>query len=290
MALTTVKLTPRIGTEIKADAATLLSGGTVATEIRGLLEERGVIIFRGVNLEDQQQLEFARTLGTVRLGKVYKETKDGGTTVAKESEDGLFKVTFDKSQNPLYTEHLLGTFRWHMDGTWEDIPPLASILSPRVLSPAGGQTEFANTYAAYDDLPESEKKSIDDIRVVHTLEANYREVIPDPTPAQLKDWRSYPDKTHPLVWRHRSGRKSLALSSSATRIVGMEDSESDALLNRMMAWITQPQYVYQHHWKMGDMLMWDNTGTMHRVLRFDINCGRRLHRATLEGEESLAVA
>lgn len=289
MTLTTIKLTPRIGTEIKTDGQTLLKGGSIARQVRTLLEERGVIVVRNANLDDQQQLEFAATLGSIRLGKVYKETKDG-TSVSKESEDGVFKVTFDKSHNPLYTEHLLGTFNWHMDGTWEDVPPLASILTPRILSPTGGQTEFANTYAAYEDLPEADRKLIEHVRVVHTLEANYREVIPNPTEKQLSEWRSYPDRTHPLVWHHRSGRKSLALSTSATRIVGMDAKESGALLNRLMAWVTQRQYVYQHHWQMGDMLIWDNTGTMHRVLRFDIECGRRLHRATLEGEESLAAA
>jgi alpha-ketoglutarate-dependent taurine dioxygenase len=288
MTLSTVKLTPRIGTEIKSDPETLLSG-SVSAEIRTLLEQRGVIIFRDLDFTDEQELALAKTLGTVRFGNLRKETEDGKVTEQKEAEGGIFKVTFDETHNPTFAQYLVGTFCWHMDGTWDDVPPLASMLTPRVLSQSGGQTEFANTYAAYDDLPESEKKFLDTVKVVHTMEANYRDVVPNPTPEQVKDWRSYPTRVHPLVWRHRSGRKSLVLSNSAAEIVGMSKQEGEALIARLVEWTTQPKYVYQHHWRMGDLLIWDNTGTMHRVLRYDMKCGRRLHRVTLNGEEPLAA-
>ena len=112
--------------------------------------------------------------------------------------------------------------------------------------------------------------------------------VPDATDEQMMLWRSYPVRTHPLVWRHKSGRKSLVLSTSASHIVGMHPAESHALLQRLMSWATQPQYVYQHTWRMNDLLIWDNTGTMHRVLPYDMTCGRRLHRFTLNGEEPVA--
>jgi alpha-ketoglutarate-dependent taurine dioxygenase len=289
MALTTVKLTPKIGSEIKADAKTLLSGGAVAKEIRALLEERGVVVVRGLNLTDEEQLKFGESVGTVRKAVVKKKDADGADVQQKETDTGVFKVTFDKKQNPLHADYLYGTFNWHFDGSWEPVPPLASILTPRILSPAGGQTEFANTYAAYDDLPEADKKLFDTLMVNHEQDKNYRNVIANPTAEQERDWMSYPQRQHPLVWRHKSGRKSLVLGSSAARIVGMKDKESEALLERLWAWVTKREYIYQHNWKMGDMLMWDNTGTMHRVLRFDVNCGRRLHRVTLVGEEALAA-
>jgi len=80
------------------------------------------------------------------------------------------------------------------------------------------------------------------------------------------------------------------LSTSGDHIEGMKKTESDALLRRLLDWATRPQFVYQHHWQMGDMVLWDNTGTMHRVLQFDIESGRRLHRVTLEAEEALSKA
>ena len=94
----------------------------------------------------------------------------------------------------------------------------------------------------------------------------------------------------PLVWTHASGRKSLVLSSTAVRIEGMARAEGDALLARLAEHATRPTYVYRHRWRMGDVLLWDNTGTIHRVLPFDMASGRRLHRVTLLGEESLRAA
>jgi alpha-ketoglutarate-dependent taurine dioxygenase len=279
MTLVTVNLIPRIATELKCDLATLVSGAHSA-ELRALLERRGVLVVRGLNMEDDDQLAFAQTLGTVRLG-----------AVRKEGARGITKVTFDNVANPERASyHFRGTFYWHMDGIYDDVPPLASVLTPRVLAPSGGQTEFANTYASYDELPEADKQRFATLKVVHTLERSYRHAIKNPTAEELADWRRTQPKAHPLVWHHRSGRKSLALGTSADYIVGMDRKESDALLDWIMNWMTQPQFVYQHHWKMGDLLMWDNTGTMHRVLPFDMECGRRLHRVTLEGEEPLAAA
>jgi alpha-ketoglutarate-dependent taurine dioxygenase len=275
MTLTTINLKPRVGTELKTDIKTLLSG-SVSAEIRTLLVQRGVLIARGIEMNDEQQRAFTRTLGHLRLG-----------AVKQEGDEGLMKVTFDKKENPTYAEFFPGTFFWHMDGTYEEIPPFATVLTPRVLAPSGGQTEFANNYAAYDDLPDSEKASLEKLQVVHTMQASMLPAIPDATAAQFALWHSYPVRAHPLVWRHQSGRKSLVLSTSASHIVGMHPAESHALLRRLTSWATQPQYVYQHTWQMNDLLIWDNTGTMHRVLPYDLDCGRRLHRFTLDGEEAV---
>lgn len=278
MALTAVDLTPRIGSELKVDVDALMSGA-VAGEIRDLLVQRGVLIARDLHLDDDQQRAFIKTLGDLRLG-----------TVKKEGEDGLMKVTFDKAENPTYAEFFPGTFFWHMDGTYEEVPPFATVLTPRVLSPTGGNTEFANNYAAYDDLPQDEKAFLETLQVVHSMPAAMAHAVPDAKAEDYALWCSYPERRHPLVWRHKSGRKSLVLSTSASHVVGMHPAESHALLTRLMGWATQAQYVYRHEWRMGDMLIWDNTGTMHRVLPYDVSCGRRLHRFTLNGEEPVAAA
>jgi alpha-ketoglutarate-dependent taurine dioxygenase len=278
MALKTIDLARRIGAEIQTDLPTLLDG-RVSQDIRALLVQRGVIIVRGVQMSDAQQRTFASSLGQLRIG-----------TVKKEGADGLMKVTFDKNENPTYAEFFPGTFFWHMDGTYDEIPPFATTLTPRVLSPEGGQTEFANNYAAYEDLPEDEKRYLQTLQVVHTMQAAMWPAYEDVSVEQLALWRSYPVRTHPLVWHHHSGRKSLVLSTSASHVVGMHPAESHALLARLIAWATQPQYVYQHTWRMDDLLIWDNTGTMHRVRPYDVQCGRRLHRFTLDGEEPVRSA
>lgn len=276
MALTTVNLTPRVGSEIKIDQPALLSGRH-AGEIRDLLEQRGVVIFRGMDFSDEDLHTLAATLGDIRI--------DGKEGVKKQS---LMKVTFDKTHSDL-TEYFWGTFSWHFDGAWEDMPPRASVLTPRVLAPTGGETEFINTYAAYDDLPEDRKTLLDGLMTAHTMVETYSRITKNPTEEQLNDWRSYGEKIHPLIWHHQSGRKSIALSNSSEYVVGMDRAESDALLKWLADWCEQPQFVYTHKWQMGDVLIWDNTGTMHRAAPYDIDSGRRLHRVTLTGEEPLSA-
>ena len=273
MALTSRPLTPRIGSEIFADRADLLAG-TQAAEIRALLAERGVLLLRGVAFSDEEEIAFGRTVGRVR--------DDFGHQV--------MPITFDKSFNPKFADYFRSNTLWHFDGSWDDIPPFASILTPRVLSASGGETEFANLYAAYDDLSDADKAMIGNIRVIHSMEASLRRAVPDPTEQQERDWADFPEHPVPLVWTHATGRKSLVLSSTAVRIEGMEAAEGDALLARLAAHATGPKYVYRHRWRMGDVLIWDNTGTIHRVLPFDMASGRRLHRVTLLGEEALREA
>jgi len=278
MALESTDLTPRVGSEFRIDREALLSGAH-ARKIRDLLVARGVIIARGLHLTDDEQRQLARSLGDLRLG-----------TVKKEGDEGLMKVTFDEKVNPEYAKFFFGSQLWHMDGTYEEVPPFATLLTPRVLSETGGQTEFANNYAAYEDLPDDEKTFLDGLSVVHTMQAALFPGKRDCTVEEFALWHSYPNRVHPLVWHHKSGRRSLVLSTSASHVVGMHPAESHDLLQRLMAHATQPQYVYRHAWQMGDLLIWDNTGTMHRVLPFPAESGRQLHRFTLNGEEPVSAA
>jgi alpha-ketoglutarate-dependent taurine dioxygenase len=174
---------------------------------------------------------------------------------------------------------------WHIDRVDIDLPPYASMLNAKRLVSPGGETEFANTYAAYEDLSEADKALIEDLRVVHRVEAATLKVYPDPPAELLALWSSRPAKVHPLVWRHRSGRKSLIVGDTATEVVGMDKADGTALLDRLLAWATRPEFVYVHEWQLGDVVMWNNTGTMHRVRPYDITAGRLLHRTTVLGDE-----
>jgi alpha-ketoglutarate-dependent taurine dioxygenase len=273
MSLTSIDLTPRIGAEIRTDKAALLSG-VHAAEIRALLDRRGVVIARGIGFDDEEELAFGATLGAVRQEFGHK----------------IMKVTLDKKENPEFADYFHATTAWHMDRTHEDVPPLASILTPRVLAPSGGETEFANMYAAYEDLPQAEKDFLEGVRIVHTKLASIAHTLDNPSEADLERLRGYGSKVHPAVWHHRSGRASIVMSASADHVVGMDREEGAALIQRLREWCARPQYVYQHQWRMGDLLIWDNTGTTHRVRPYDHSCGRRLHRVTLLGEERLAEA
>lgn len=268
--LEVIDLTPRIGSEIRADLDTLLSGRAAAT-IREILEQRGVVFFRGLDIGDEQQVAIARTLGTV---------------VQNEGENGIYKISLDETVNQR-AQYLKGSLFWHFDGSLQPYPNLATLLRAVRLSPTGGQTEFCNTYAAYEDLPPADKELIADLRVVHSAERSQYYVTPEMSYEEVVFWQKSPTKTCPIVWTHRSGRKSLLLGATADYVVGMPVEQSRALLARLRDWATQPQYVYRHEWQVGDLLIWDNTGTMHRALPYPEDSGRLMHRTILAGEEPL---
>jgi alpha-ketoglutarate-dependent taurine dioxygenase len=263
-------LKEHIGSEIRTDAETLLSPA-IASAVRNMLVARGVLVFKELHLSDEQQVTLAQMLGTLRA----------------EGVKGIQKITLDKTLNA-NADYLKGSFLWHMDGTHDDVPVFASLLSGRKLSPVGGQTEFANSYLAYDQLPPEMKARIEGLKVVHSVEVSMRRAGVEPTEQNLAYWRSLPNKTHNLVWTHKSGRKSLVIGCHASHVVGMDRQEGEQLLQELVEWTTQPQFVYRHEWTVGDMLIWDNTGVLHRAEPYPVDCGRVMHRTTLMGEEAFA--
>ena len=268
--LEVLDLTPRIGSEIRTDLDTLLSGREAST-IREVLERRGVVFFRGLEIGDEEQVAIAKTLGTL---------------VANEGQGGINKISLDEKVNQR-AKYLRGSMFWHFDGSLQPLPNLATLLRAVQLSEIGGQTEFCNTYAAYEDLPEEDKEAIADLRVVHSAERSQYYVTPEMSYDEVAFWQKSPTKACPIVWAHQSGRKSLLLGATSDYVIGLPVEESRALLARLRDWATQPRYVYQHQWQPGDLLIWDNTGTMHRVLPYPVDSGRLMHRTILAGEEPL---
>jgi alpha-ketoglutarate-dependent taurine dioxygenase len=202
---------------------------------------------------------------------------------------GIYRVTLDRSKNPL-ADYLRGTFDWHIDGCTPsgDEPPIrATLLSARAVAEQGGETEFASTYAAYDHLSDDERARCDSLRVVHALEASQRLVTPDPTPDELARWRRQPTKEHPLVWKHTSGRRSLVIGATTSRVVGMSPEAGRALLDDLLARSTTPERVYRHEWQVGDTVIWDNRGVLHRAERYDPTSPREMLRTTLLGDEPI---
>lgn len=272
MALKTVNLKPKVGTELQASREEFLSGEHGA-QIRDLLEARAVLIIRGCNFNDEEQLQFARGLGDIMaLG-------------GKE----IFKISLDPVANPGAAEYLKGSLLWHIDGAMDLVPSRGSILTARQLpATKEGNTETCNTFAAFQDMPLEEQKKLESLRVVHTMAASQRRTYPDATEEQKKDWDRYEPKIHPLIWTHKSGRKSIVSGVSADYIEGMDIEEGRALLQKLDNFVTQDEYVYSHEWVLGDLLIWDNTVALHRAAPYDPYCGRLMHRCTLVGEEAVA--
>lgn len=285
MTLTASELSPRMGADVKISKAELLSG-VHAKALRALLDQRGVLLFRGLAPDDNELRAIARTLGDLRIGGV-KRGADG--KILNEGDEGILKVSLDEKVNPDYARFLIGNHLWHMDGTYEEIPPLATLFTPFKLSKTGGDTMFANTYAAFEDLPAAEREFLEKLRVTHSMQAGLFPAKRNCSVEEFAIWSSYPQRSYPLVWHHKSGRKSLVLSTSAAYVENMHPAESHDLLQRLMAHATQDKYVYRHKWQLGDLVIWDNTGAMHRVLPFDRESGREFHRCTLNGEEPVTA-
>lgn len=263
-------LTTEIGAQVRGGPDDLVTP-EAARELRELLRQRGVLVFKELNLTNEQQVRLAGMIGTVR----------------EEGEKGIFKITLDTKINP-GADYLKGSFLWHMDGTHDDVPVFASLLTGRKLSEIGGQTYFANSYAAYEALSPEMKERIADLKVVHSFETSMQRAEVERTEANLAYWRSIPNKTHKLVWTHEDGRKSLVIGCHASHVVGMNRAESDKLLGELMDWVIQPRFTYRHEWSVGDMLIWDNTGVLHRAEPYPIDSGRLMDRTTLMGEEAFA--
>jgi len=262
---------PGIGSRILNSKEELLSG-EIATEIRELLEARGVLVFPQVGFTDDEQIAFTKTLGT------YAPEGEG---------EGVTKITLDVKENPSSAEYLKGSLYWHIDGTRNDVPILASLLSCKVPSPKGtGNTGFANTYAAYEALPEDQKAEIEGLRVAHGPWASLFYYEPEPSLAKLKGYQAIGEAELPLVWKHRSGRKSLILGCTAQRVIDVDALKSAQILVGLREWATSEPFSYSHEWEVGDLVIWDNTGTMHRAEAYDPTCGRMMHRTKLQGEES----
>jgi len=122
---------------------------------------------------------------------------------------------------------------------------------------------------------------------VHSLEASQRRVSADPSPEELARWRARPTHEHPLVWTHRSGGKSLVLGASADYVVGMDLDEGRALLAELLDRATAADKVYSHDWSVGDTVIWDNRGVLHRAAPYDPDSPREMLRTTVRGDEPI---
>jgi alpha-ketoglutarate-dependent taurine dioxygenase len=271
--ITVKKLSDTVGAEVlDVDRDRLLADDSVPEACLEALDAHGVLLFRDLHLDDASQVAFCKRLGEV-------------VSVPSHPIPEITVISLD-SANPL-AEYFRGAFEWHIDGSMDDIPSKASVLTAHVTSETGGETEFASTYAGYDDLTDAEKERYRSLRVLHTFEATQRRIYPDPTPQQLADWTSRPPKEHPLVWEHQWGRCSLVIGATASHVVGMDMEEGRALLDDILARTTAPGRVFRHTWSVGDTVIWDNRGVLHRACPYDSTSPREMHRTTLVGDEPI---
>lgn len=270
---------PHIGGTIRIDKARLCDADVVQA-IRDALEDRGVLVFPRLGLTDAEQLAF-----TDAFGQRLNYTSSAPGTTGDESD--VYRIALGKGGR-LDPEFVLATWFWHMDGVTVDQPlPKATMLSARQLSDTGGQTEFASTFAAYAELPDSEKRALDGLEVIHRLEAAMKFVYREIPAERLERFRRSPEMVLPLVWTQPDGRKSLVLGTHADEVIGMPYTAGRSLIARLMEWAGQPAFSYSHDWQEGDFVIWNNHGVMHRVVPYDDDSGRDMHRTSIMGDQRL---
>ena len=242
--------------------------------------EHQVLVFRDQRFDDESQIAFSRNFGELE------------TMIAHPGNDwnpGHISVmtNLGKDGTMLPLDHPAMTHRerneaWHSDSSFKPVAALASLLAARIVPPAGGNTEFASERAAYDDLPVARRAELERLTAVHRM------THPD---KESDDGYRDEDKqrhvvTHPLIRTNPvNGRKALYVGAHAQEIVGMPPKEGRKMLDELTAFCTQPKYVYSHHWRDGDAVMWDNRCTLHRATPFDkTRYKRKLHRTTIAGK------
>lgn len=250
-------------------------------QIRGGMDKYSVLVFRGQQFTDEEEMDFARRLdgelhaktGASALGKSRLGT-EAIADISNVTGDGALQKPDDRSR--LYS---LGNRLWHTDASFQDPAGRYSMLHARVLPPVNADTMFADMRTAYDALDDSMKARLDGLTCHHSI-AHSRKTLGFEFSAE--EMEKLKGAYHPLVRTlARSGRKSLYLASHAAQVMEMSVPEGKLLLWELMQHATQPQFVYSHEWRDGDLVIWDNRATMHRATPFDdAKYRRELRRVT----------
>ena len=278
------KLHPLFAAEIGGvDLSQPVDAGTVRA-IWDAIDRYAVLVFHDQRLSDAQLRDFAARFGDLEIGR--SAARPGRRRLAipqigdisNLDEDGQVRALDDRRRLDS-----LGNRLWHTDASYMPVPVVLGMLHAVVVPPAsalgGGETEFADMRAAYDALPDATKTAIDDLVVQHDVFWSRAQIgFTEFTPGEREQ---YPPSPQRLVRRHPgSKRKTLYLSAHASHIVGWPIADGRLLLLDLNAHAIQPDFVYRHEWRVGDLVIWDNRCTMHRGRAHDETQPRDLRRAT----------
>jgi taurine dioxygenase len=279
MTVTVRPLTPAVGAEIGGvDLARL--GDAQFAAVERAWHEHAVLLVRGQSLGDDDLLAFSR-----RLGPLDPPPNQERGRISPPGFPDIYVVSnvLDSQGDPIGALGA-GEAVWHTDMSYLDTPPDASMLYALEIPPTGGNTWFCGMQAAYDALPPDLKRAIDGKRIKHDGTYNsggYLRQGVTPT----DDPHKAPGAWHPAVLKHpANGRPTLYLGRRRNSYIeGLSPAESDSVLEALWAHIAQPHFVYEHVWRLGDLVLWDNRSTMHRRDPFDGAARRVMHRTQIKG-------
>ena len=272
-------LTPHLGARIGLDVGRGLDDDTFAAVYRAFLRYQ-VLLFPAQDLPPARQVEFARRFGEVQIHVMKQYHADGYPELYRLSN-------LDEKGRPNGKHPDQGTLAWHTDGSWQRVTGQATIIYGEVMpaAGAGGETHFCDMYGAYERLSPEWKARIAGLRAVHNLDFS-RNRRHGHEPLTDEQRRARPPVDHPVVRTHpETGRKCLYLGDHAEYIVGMPYDEGRALIEELNALAVQPDLTYEHHWTIGELIVWDNRCVLHRATSYDATTQRRvIRRCTILGE------
>jgi taurine dioxygenase len=264
-------LTPALGAEVHTlDLREPLDAAQIA-ELAAAWHRYGVLLFRDQQLSAEDQKRFTAYFGSFQLPRGGPQRNNEIMFVGNTEVDGV------PADIPL------GAMQFHQDGAYGERPTKASMLFALELPAIGGNTLFASLENAYAQLPETLRRRL--------LQLDIRFNFDNETTIRSAAWRTdIPDYTHPLVVAHPDTGRPLLFCNRlmADAIVGLSRAESDELIAQLNAQIERPENVYEHVWRRGDFVIWDNLATAHGRTDFDPNETRLLRRTTIKGERPIA--
>ena len=262
----------------------------LAGDIQHAMDLHGVLVFPGQHLDQDAQIGFAQAMGPLELG--FRKIKAGAHRLKYNELADISNVTPDgeiAARDHTKIVSNLANQLWHSDSSFQKPRAKYSMLSASVLPDFGGETQFADLRMAYDALPDWRKAQVADLNAVHSA-LHSRFMLGDThySPEQIA---MFPPVVWPLVQTDpRTGRKILFVGVHACEIQGMVLAESRLMLMDLLEHATQREFVYTHRWQVGDLVMWDNTATVHRGRYFNLGARRELRRATTREVQTSAEA
>jgi taurine dioxygenase len=280
MSVTVTKLTPAVGAEVGNVDLAVLSAEEFA-QVEAAWHRYSVLLIRGQKLTDDDLLAFSR-----RFGELDPPPNQERGRQNPPGYPDIYVVSnvLDEKGEPIGALGA-GEAVWHTDMSYLDLPPDASMLYALEIPPAGGNTYFCGMQAVWKALPASLRAKIASRRIKHDGTFNSGGYVRQGV-TPTNDPHKAPGAWHPAVCMHPvTGEPALYLGRRRNSYVeGLNPAQSDALLDELWAFADSPELVYEHRWRVGDLVLWDNRSTMHRRDPFDNAARRVMHRTQIKGK------
>ena len=271
-------LSPVVGVEVRGVDLSKPVDDALFRRIHEAFLRHQLLVFPGQRLSEARQIAFARRFGEVQVHVLDQFHADGHPEIYL-----LSNVDESGRTTGLHTD--LGTLVWHTDGSWSKRPGLTTLLYALEVPKRGGDTLFANTYAAFEALSDADKARLSAMRAVHD-QAYSRSRSGDPRQMSEEQNKASPPVEHPVVRTHpETGRKCIFLGEHASHIAGLPFAEGRQKVNEINDMATCPAFVYRHRWQPRQLVMWDNRCMLHQATTFDAwNERRIIRRVTVVGD------